>query len=183
MNNTCEKCGAENFNHAKYCCGCGCELPKPAIEDAPLTTTKPEKENNRNKSTIALIVLAISVISLFITQQLSFKSSSVDKKFAKIASEINEICPMMVDSETRLDNTVAIPPKTFQYNYTLVNLDKEFIDTIEVKASLEPNIVNWLRTDPAMQFARDKKATVNYRYRDKMGNYVFMISVTPEQYK
>ena len=181
MNNTCEKCGAENFNHAKYCCGCGCELPKPAIEDIQPTKPQSVKEHKKKKPTAVIIGTVVGILVVIIFQFL--KSPSFDKTLMKIASEMNKTCPIMLDSETQLDNTIALPHKVFQYNYTLINMDKEFIDTIEVKASLEPNIVNWLRTDPAMQFARDKKATVNYRYRDKMGNYVFMISVTPEQYK
>ena len=53
-----------------------------------------------------------------------FKPPTFDKQMMKTASEINKSCPIMVDAETRLDNTVALPNKTIQYNYTLVNIEK-----------------------------------------------------------
>ena len=181
MNNKCNKCGAENLNNAKYCQECGCELPKPTVEEAQQTMTKPVKEKNRKtliKSIIGTIVGMI--IGTVITQQLFFKSPSFDKVLMEMASEMNKSCPMMMDGETRLDNVTVLPPKTIQYNYTLVNMVKESIDTIVMKEYLEPNITNFVRTDPQMQFFRDNKTTINYHYRDKVGNYVFIIPVTPE---
>ena len=89
----------------------------------------------------------------------------------------------MIDSETRLDNTITLPPKIFQYNYTLVNIEKETVDIIALKEYIEPNITNFVRTNPDMKFQRDNKVTVNYYYQDKDRNYLFTISVTPEQYE
>ena len=89
----------------------------------------------------------------------------------------------MVDSETRLDNVIALPKKTFQYNYTLAGMVKDSIDIIETKKHLEPIITNLVRTNPAMKPQRDNKCTLNYYYKDKFGNHLFTISVTPEQYK
>jgi hypothetical protein len=89
----------------------------------------------------------------------------------------------MLDSETRLDNVIPLPPKVFQYNYTLINAEKETVDTIMLKNYLETNITNFVRTSPDMKFQRDNKVTVNYCYKDKYGNYLFKISVTPEQYE
>jgi len=101
----------------------------------------------------------------------------------KTASEINKSCPMMIDSDTRLDNAISLPSNIFQYNYTLVNMEKETIDIDMLKGYLEPNITNFVRTNPDMKFQREKKVTVNYYYKDKNGNYLFKISVTPEQYE
>ncbi|MBF0647375.1 hypothetical protein IR083_00890 [Dysgonomonas sp. GY75] len=58
------------------------------------------------------------------------------------AGELNKSCPVMVDEETRFDNAIAMPNKTFQYNYTLLNFEKESTDTILVKNALEPSILN-----------------------------------------
>jgi hypothetical protein len=119
----------------------------------------------------------------FFVQQLLFKTPGFDKVLMKTASEFNESCPIMIDSETRLDNTIALPSKVFQYNYTLINVEKETFDVIVLKDYLEPNITNSVRTNPDMKIFRDNKVTMNYYYKDKDGNYLFAISVTPEQYK
>ena len=38
----------------------------------------------------------------------------------------------MVDSETRLDNTIALPGNVFQYHYTLVNRTAKEIEIKEI---------------------------------------------------
>lgn len=107
----------------------------------------------------------------------------LDEKLTIVASEINKQCPMMIDNETRLDNTVAMPDNVFQYNYTLVSADKESFDIESVKNYLEPTIVNIVKTNPDMQTMRDNKVTVRYCYKDKSGMHLFTISVSPEQYE
>lgn len=89
----------------------------------------------------------------------------------------------MIDAETRLDNAIALPPNTIQYNYTLINMDKATADTVAMKNYVEPSIVNNIRTNPQMEFQREHKTTMNYYYKDRNGQYLFLVSVTPEQYQ
>lgn len=111
------------------------------------------------------------------------RTPSIDKTMMAIAGELNKSCPIMVDNATRLDNSIALPDKVFQYNYTLVSLVKDSVNTDEIKKILEPRIINQVKTDPQMKFVRDHKVTVNYSYRDRTGVNLFTISVSPEQYK
>ena len=89
----------------------------------------------------------------------------------------------MVDAETRLDNTVALPDNVFQYNYTLVNMEKSSIDTLAIKNFLVPTVINFVKTNPQMKYQRDHKTTLNYYYKDRAGLYLFLISITPDQYE
>jgi hypothetical protein len=179
----CNKCGSKNADNLKYCGRCGYELPKPEVEEIQPQVQKPMKKVDFKKL-IGIIVGAITFIMVyFLVQQLLFNTPKLDKVMMKTASEINESCPMMVDSETRLDNTIVLPSNVFQYNYTLVNMEKETIDFMALKDYIEPNIINFVRTNPDMKFQRDNKVTINYYYKDKYGNYIFTISVTPEQYE
>jgi len=177
--NTCDKCGTDNTNNARYCSGCGYELPKKPTEEIQ----EPVKKKRDNKKLAGAIGVIVSFAAYFIVQQMFFKTPSIDKAMMAAASEMNKSCPIMVDAETRLDNTIALPSKGFQYNYTLINVDKESIDTVEIKKYIEPNIINGVRTSPDMKFQRDNKVTMKYYYKDKKGNYLFLITVTPEQYK
>ena len=43
------------------------------------------------------------------------------------ASEINKTCPIMVDQYTQLDNALALPDNSFQYNYTLIDISGKVI--------------------------------------------------------
>ena len=105
-----------------------------------------------------------------------------DQTLMAVASELNKTCPIMIDAQTRFDNALAFPGNIFQYNYTLINYEKGSIDTLELKKVLQTAIVNNARTNPQMAFFRERKTTLNFYYKDMNGEYVFMITVTPDQY-
>ena len=179
----CNECGNDNAVNLKYCRQCGYELPKPKVEEVQSSEQKPTRKVDYKKLT-GIIGGAISFfVVYFLVQQFLFTSPSLDKAMMKAASELNKSCPIMIDSETRLDNAIALPPNVFQYNYTLVNTEKETLDIIALKDYMEPNITSFVRTSPDMKLQREKKITVKYYYKDKNGDYLFTISVTPEQYK
>ena len=170
----CKNCGNDNPATSKYCSGCGYELPR--IKSENLNESVQQKttgnKNNRNKifgTVIGIIVFGLSYIAV---QHIFFKTPAYDKVMIKIASELNKTCPIMVDAETRLDNAIALPGNIFQYNYTLVNMDKADVDTLDMKNFLEPSITNIVKTNPQMKFQRDHKTTLNYYYKDKNGVYL-----------
>ena len=112
-----------------------------------------------------------------------FRKTTFDKVLMEMAGELNKSCPIMVDNATRLDNAVALPDNVFQYNYTLIGMNKDSVNIEELKSYLEPTIINSVKTNPDMQGMRDNKVKVNYYYKDKSGVYLFTISVKPEQYE
>jgi hypothetical protein len=182
----CSKCGADNATKAKYCSGCGFELPKIQIEDSNDNEIKKDSSSNSNniKKIIGITAgVIISYAAYFGVQQLIFKSSSIDKGMMNVASELNKTCPIMIDSETRLDNAVALPDNVFQYNYSLVTIEKSKVDTLRIKKYLEPNIINSVKSSPQMQYQRNHKWTLNYYYRDKSGLYLFLIKISPDKYE
>lgn len=185
--NQCSNCNAYNDNKARYCSICGHALPGNITENqedeaAPAKAVKLKK---RTTLTILGVIFGIAVfLALYFSMQKLFhKPPSFDKVMTAAASELNKMCPMMLDSETRLDNVMTLPPNIFQYNYTLVNYEKESVDTLAMKEYLEPQTINFVRTSPDMQYARDNNAVINYSYKDKNGNYLFKISISSKQYK
>ena len=179
----CKNCGSDNSTKSKYCKDCGHELPKAEIVSTENSVIEKNIGKGDNKKKILnSVVGVIGFFIMFYSAQHFFSNSSIDKDMMTIASELNKSCPVAVDSETRLDNTVALPDKTFQYNYTLVNVDKSQADTISMKNFLEPNILNQVKTNPQMQYQRDHKWILNYLYKDKKGIYLLMVKVTPDKY-
>ena len=144
--------------------------------------TKSGVKNNKNiKKYIGGLIGFVIALLLF---QFFFNSTSIiDKQLSKMANEINTHCPMMADEETRMDNVLALPDKTIQYNYTLVNLEKDKIDINLIKESLRPSILNIIETDPSMKTLRDIDVTFIYNYRDKNSIHVIKFTFTPEEYK
>jgi len=99
------------------------------------------------------------------------------------ASEFNKMCPIMVDKETRLDNSMALPDNVFQYNYTLVNMEKNNINISELEEYIKPIILNTIKTNPDLKLFRDHKTTMSYDYKDKNSEHLFKLSFTADQYK
>jgi hypothetical protein len=178
---TCQHCEAENKATFKYCSSCGYELPKVKTETLVNTIEEPQSKKRNKLKIPGLITGAIAfLISYYLFNQFVFVS--YDKVMMQTASELNKTCPIMVDSETRLDNTIALPDNVFQYNYTLINLSKEEADIEGLKSYLEPTIINFVRTNPQMQIQRDHKTTITYYYKDKEGNFLFDVKVSPDLY-
>ena len=186
----CTNCETENPVNYRYCSGCGYELAKFSAEIPDHTIEQPAKEKtvgketNKWKKTVGIVVFAIAFgLAYFAVQPLFVKTPLVDKAMMKIANEINKSCPMMVDPDTRLDNAIALPGNVFQYNYTLVHLEKAKADPEEMRNLMQPTITNQVKTNPDMKFMRDRRTTINYYYKDKAGIFFLKISVTPDKYE
>jgi mannitol-specific phosphotransferase system IIBC component len=137
----------------------------------------------KKKFNIQVIVgiITTAIVSI-IVQQYFFKTPSYDEAIKKAATEINKTCPLMVDTETRLDSVEAFG-RTLQYNYTLVNMEKVSVDTTDLKNFLEPTILNNIKTSPELKYYRDCNATLAYLYLDKNKQRMLKISITPDRYK
>ena len=183
--NYCANFNSENSFDSKYCSTCGHELPKIEPENLKVNELIHKNNSSDKKKKLAEILVGIIafVIAYFGTQQIFFKAPSFDKTLMNIASEMNKTCPIMVDSETRLDNTIALPDKVIQYNYTLINLVKDSVNIDNAKNVLKPNILNVVKNNPQMKTLRDYKTTFNYYYKDKNGLFLLLISVTPDEYE
>lgn len=142
------------------------------------------KKNNRVFKPIAL---TSKVIFLFLLGVLlvncTSNAPSFDKALMQTASELNEVCPMMVDNITRLDNAVALPGKVFQYNYTLIYTPKDSINIEVFEDILKPTILSNAKTNPDLQNFRDNKVTMVYSYKDMFGGFITKITITPDQYQ
>ncbi len=142
------------------------------------------QQNNKQKLNFKPIIgLLVGGIILILVQQYFFKPPSFDKQMMNAASELNKTCPIMIDAETQLDNAVALPEKTFQYNYTLINRHKDSIDIVRLKEYLKPVILNTIKTNPDLKSFRDNNITMAYSYKDKNSNHILKLTFTPEQYK
>ena len=122
-------------------------------------------------------------LSFFAVQHFFFGKPSFDKSLAEVSSQINKTCPIMIDEDTQLDNTLALPNKMLAYNYTLVNLEKQNIDIDEFQNFIELNAINNMKTNPEMKLFRENKVTMIYNYNDKNKEFIIKINISPEKYE
>lgn len=114
-----------------------------------------DSKTNKKKVIGMIFGAAAFLIAYFAVQQVFFKPPTFDKQMMQIASELNKSCPIMVDAETQLDNAVALPDNTFQYNYTLVSMESATADISELKNYLQSIILNNIKTNPDLETFRD----------------------------
>ncbi|PKL85317.1 MAG: hypothetical protein CVV22_08615 [Ignavibacteriae bacterium HGW-Ignavibacteriae-1] len=179
---TCTNCAAANSANAKYCSKCGHALPQFRTE---INTESVQTHKSGSSKIILGLVLGLIAFGLtsWAVQQIFFAPPSFDKVMMAAASELNKSCPMMVDQYTRLDNTIAMPNNSFQYNYTLVDIDRANVNLDTMRKYVEPSIINNVKTNPDMKIYRDNQTTFVYYYKDKNGEFAFKVNVTPEMYE
>jgi hypothetical protein len=137
----------------------------------------------KNKGVIVTaITVAIAIAIGSYVGQSFFSHPSIDQQMQAAANDVNKVCPVMVDQETRLDNAIAGPGKLFTYNYTLINFSIDEIDTDIFSANIRTTMKNNIRTNPEMRVFRDNKITVAYAYKDKAGNFIHKVEIPPDEY-
>lgn len=184
MNNIiCNNCNKENNPTAKYCSQCGFTLPKIEILEKVSGEGEIVTKKKKNNTILGIIFGLIFFYLAYFGVQFLFNYSSIDKKLVNVASELNKSCPIMIDSETRLDNSIALPNKTFQYNYTLVSIDDKNADVEALKSYLNPIILNTITTNPDMKEFRENNVILVYNYKDKNSKHLFKLTFYPNQYK
>jgi len=181
----CNHCGAFNRPRARYCSDCGFELPKTLpVPQNPLVDLTEMKRKHRRKNLAGLLAGALGALVIAVAAYFYYyKGISVDPQLMLEASQMNQSCPVMVDQVTRLDNAVALPGNTFQYNYTLVGIDKSQVNMDTLTKYVRPAILNNARTHPDMQNMRNRKVTLVYSYKDPQGVFVHKFVITPEMYR
>jgi hypothetical protein len=137
---------------------------------------------NSRKIILSAVTIIVAAGGYWYAQSLFSDKISFDEQLIKISEQINQNCPMVIDSETRLDNTIGGPGKMFMYNYTLVNMSKDEIDIPQFKSYIEPRVINNARTNNDMRSFRDNKVEMVYKYFDKNGVFVFDVRVLPDHY-
>lgn len=156
-----------------------------------MQTTGAMSNNQKTKSNFAMIaVVAVSAVvgsfvssvvvkSLFQTQT---ANASIDEVLAATADEINRNLPMMVDQNTRLDSTVALPKSKLMYRFTILNIDPLPDGDVLVEA-LRPTTLNNYKTSQDMADLRKMNVTLVYSYADDKGNELARFQVSPQDFE
>jgi len=122
------------------------------------------------------------IISGFLFVQCSDESRHL-KELSDVAKEINEKCPQMLDSETRLDGIEVKDPNTLVYRYTLVKLLSHNVDTVMFYRALWPGIISNVKVSVEMKKLREHNTNIEYFYQDKNGVPIYTFRIRPADYK
>ncbi len=128
----------------------------------------------------SIMKLKLSIAIILLTGLAACKSTnnvnSWESKLTYTASELNKGLPMMVDSDTRLDSTIALQ-NTFTYKYTMINYSLSDLDVAKFTEVMTKQITNSVCTTPDMAIFVKNKTLVNYIYFDKESKHLSKILV------
>ncbi|MEZ0539481.1 hypothetical protein [Fibrella arboris] len=110
------------------------------------------------------------------------QSAAVLDQLHHAAREINSACPVQIDPATRLDSAQVLSEAALQFNYTLTTASRGEVDLVQLEATTKPALIESVKTNTAMNDLRDHSITMVYNYRDKNGEYLLKIPVTPTDY-
>lgn len=124
-----------------------------------------------------LIFIVVFVVAFFGTKYMIPKIIP-NYELGKVAAEMNKKGPVMIDAQTRLDNSSASGDTLF-YNYTLVSVTAEDpgFNSIEAKEFVKAGAQKNLDTNPNMIYFREKKIILKYLYKDKSGKALFDFTI------
>ncbi len=177
----CSNCDAENDSVNKYCSVCGYKIEN--TENSVKIETQDKVIRKRKFDFKTIIGFVFGFFAMFYLTQYLFKPSiNIDKEIVNSINEINKNCPLRVDEYMFLDNVVALPNKTIQYNYSLVDIEKAEVNLDTVKKYVFSAVLANIKTNPDMEILRDNQIAFNQYYKDKNGNFVTKYLVTPEMY-
>ena len=111
----------------------------------------PAKYNNMKKILVLLLTLPI------ITFAQQFSDGEVQSFLRSMSQQINEICPKLIDSETKLISTSTVDySRVIQYNHILVNRELLNTDLESLKTKFYPIVLNDAQTNPQKKTQNNK---------------------------
>lgn len=139
-------------------------------------------KNTRNTILMIVGLIVGFVIGYFLINFLFYSPTEFDKQLMKVAEEINKKCPIMFDSETRLDSVMSIPRHQLEYNYTRINSLKSDIDIDQLQEQIRTLLINSIKTRDDKNILSKNNVTVSCSFKDKEGVFLFKIVIKPEDY-
>lgn len=102
----------------------------------------------------------------------------IDASLLKVSNDLNARLPMMIDSETRLDGTMAAN-KVITYRHTLVNYSASSVSANDLTNNLRQKLINGVCTTDVTKALVKKGVSYSYAYYGNDGRQITTITVTP----
>lgn len=130
--------------------------------------------------------LYFSIVICLLTISFSCTEKSYETEIRDIANDTNRNLPIMVDSETRFDSVSPESGKVYQYNFTLINVEKRNFNAASFSEKQKSTILSGIKNmkdKSGFKFFVENNVTFSYNYNDKNGENLLKISFPPSDYK
>jgi hypothetical protein len=151
---------------------------KAAQAELPLLTAaareSPPRGNYRAWKQLFFIFLGVAFVVIGLGYWVGAKV-----ELAMMSVAINASLPRQLDSETLLDTTTSGPGNRLTYYFTLVNLATADLNLDQFTQVMRQQLANNYRSNPDMAGLRTMQVELHFVYRDKRGNTVTTIILSP----
>ena len=138
-------------------------------------------QSDMKRSKIINHTIAIALIVMF--AQCTPKDKQLNKQLNKMADNLNESTPTVLDPHTRFDSVGVTTDNVFQYYYTLINIDNPEKLLKEQKDEIINNMGSAFTTDKSLQIFTKNNVTLQYIYRDTAHTVIDIITIEPDNYR
>lgn len=145
--------------------------------------TKSSALTQKKRKIYLFLALVVLLTSALVVKKFYLRDSPYQKQLQLLSEEINKTCPTLVDPQTRLDNTEISGPNAFQYNFTLLNLEKGNFDEADLKKFLSGQILESITNSEGMRIFKEQGTKLSYQYRDKNNEELFVLSFDEDDYR
>jgi hypothetical protein len=126
------------------------------------------------KKVFSVGIMVVSFFAVYWFVSSSFHHPSVESELEKTTDKINKRCPIMVDPNTRLDNTETME-KNIIYNYTIIGIRDE--DFLRAKDTIRDRVINIARSTRDTKKLLDLGITLRYVYKNENGMELLQFDV------
>jgi len=147
-----------------------------------------ETSNKKRLKTATIVIIAVASALGTVGGRLLFEklhgtdSVTFNGTLIKVADELNRNLPIMVDRNTRLDSTMALPDGKFVYLYTIIGLDETAINKETFADRMRPKLINNYRTEESMKTFRENNMQLLYKYKTEKGESIADITISPRDF-
>ena len=120
---------------------------------------------------------------LSLVQCVGSRDSRLHESLKKMASDLNESAPIMLDAYTRFDEAIVTDENHFRYQYTVLNTDNPDSLLTERLQDLTENIRSMFSTSADLAIFRKNNVVLEYIYRDHEQRELRSITIGPEDYQ
>lgn len=157
-------------------------VPRRSDRKAEVMKTFPRKSNSRKFGLIGAVAVSAVAVSLFAKSGSDVQdaaNTTVRDHLTRVSESLNANLPAMLDQNTRLESTSAAADRVFEYQLTIVGMER-MPRRYEIVDEARPKIVKSYRTAADMQEMREMEVTVRYVYSDASGEEIVRFEVGPD---
>ena len=115
--------------------------------------------------------------------QCNSDEKGLNKRLTRMAAELNESTPVMLDQYARFDKASVVTGNMFQYQYTVLNTkNPDSLVDIGLQ-SLRENIRNEFSTNPQLAVFKENNVVLEYVYKDENNLTIRTLRIDPEEYQ